>query len=195
MAISGLLDRELRVGLANKPAATELVNILNPLSALGGSSDTLDATAAELNAAADVSTRIVTTTAATIAVTATAHSGRIMVLNSTHTQTVTLPASSGGGDIYRFQVGTKGTDGSKVIKVANATDILQGFSHIVQTDVTQVAGFGTTATDDTATFNNTTQGGFVGDDIEIRDIKSGTFSVRVLGRASGTVITPFSAGV
>jgi hypothetical protein len=59
-----------------------------------------------------------------------------------------------------------------------------------------VKGFIASAgSDDTITWNGTTTGGYVGDMIEIEDIASGLFQVKVLGKATGTEATPFSAAV
>lgn len=155
----------------------------------------ITATAAEINAAADVSARVVNTTATTLAVTAASHSGKIVKVSSTAPIAVTLPASTGGGDIYTFVLGVAATATPHTIKVANTTDKLAGVSLIAQTDTAQVNGFLTTATDDTITLDGTTKGGLVGDEIVIKDIAAGTFSVRIAGGASGTVATPFSATV
>lgn len=200
MALSADAARSLEDGLADRAVGRELVAAINAattsianIANLGG---VLLATQTEIDAVADVSARAsVNVTTATLAITAILHSNKPIVLNSTHTQTITLPQATGTGNIYRFRVGLTGTDGSKIIQVANATDILQGSSHIVQTDLTQVAGFATTATDDTITLNNTTKGGYIGDSIEITDILTGVFTVKILGKATGTVLTPFSAAV
>lgn len=153
------------------------------------------ATSAEINKATDVSTRIVNTTATTLTVTAAAHGGRLVTVNSAAPIAVTLPAASGSGEIYTFVIGTAATATAHTIKVANTTDIIAGVSIIAQTDTAQVNGFLTSATSDTVTLNGTTQGGKVGDEVKITDIASGVFEVLVRGGASGTVVTPFSATV
>lgn len=139
--------------------------------------------------------KIVTTDAAALVVTAKNHANRTIVLNSTHTQTVTLPDSVGNGDKYRFAVSVVGTDGSKVIKVNNTADVMQGVSIVNSTATDQASSFLTSATSDTVTLNNTTTGGIVGTTVEIEDIAIGTFLVRVQQAASGTVSSPFSAAV
>lgn len=180
------------------PSQTEFA-VLDGLTATQSELNTsvagLLATAAEINAEADVSTRIVNTTATQLAVTAALHSGRIVKVSSTSPIAITLPASTGGGDIYTFIMNVVATATAHTIKVANTTDILAGVSIIAQTDTAQVNGFLTTATDDTISLNGTTKGGIVGDKIQIIDITSGKFQVTVLGGASGTVVTPFSATV
>ena len=140
-------------------------------------------------------TPVITTSGATLTCTAAKHGGRTVVLNSTHTQTITLPAASGTGQKYRFAVSVVGTDGSKVIQAANATDVMQGVCIVNSTATDQASSFLTSATSDTVTLNNTTTGGIVGTIVELEDIASGTFNVRVYAAASGTVATPFSAAV
>lgn len=157
--------------------------------------DGLLATADELNRSSDVSTRVVSSTAATITVTLASHENKVVVLASTHTQTITLPAASGSGARYRFLVNTTGTDGSKVIKVANTLDVMTGVCASHSTATNQASSFLTSATSDTITFDNTTTGGITGTQVEVLDIAANQFLVRVDAAASGSVATPFSAGV
>jgi hypothetical protein len=55
--------------------------------------------------------------------------------------------------------------------------------------------FAATATDDTITLNGTTQAGTRGTTIELEDVEAGLWSVRVVGAATGSYATPFSATV
>lgn len=151
--------------------------------------------AEELARQNDVAGRTVLTTAAALTVTQAAHEGKVVVLASTHTQTVTLPAATGSGARYRFLVSTTGTDGSKVIQVANTADVMTGVCASHSTATNQASSFLTSATSDTVTLNNTTQGGITGTQVEILDIATATFFVKVEAAASGTVATPFSAAV
>jgi hypothetical protein len=151
------------------------------------------ATAAELNRATDLSARIVSTTAATITVTLASHADKVVVLASTHTQTVTLPAATGTGAKYTFVVSATGTDGSKVIAAANTVDVMTGVCASHSTATAEASSFLTSATSDKITFDNTTTGGIIGSQVEVVDIASGVFLVRVDAAASGTVATPFSA--
>lgn len=157
--------------------------------------DGLLATAAELNKAADVSTRIVNTTATTLAVTAADHGGKIVTVNSAAPIAITLPAASGSGEKFTFVVGTDATATAHTIKVANTADAMTGVSVLATTATGEVTGFATTATDDTISLNGTTKGGCKGDRIEITDIATAVFEVKIFGRATGTVVTPFSASV
>jgi hypothetical protein len=185
-AVSNLTRELLGVALTNTRSGNEVADNIDK---------TANVTQAQVDAVALPSARNVVSTDATLAITAALHEGKTVILDSTHTQTLTLPAATGSGNRFSFVVGTKGTDGSKVIKVANTADIIQGVSLVAQSDATQINGFQTTATDDTITLNNSTKGGFVGDKVTIQDIKSGVFQVNVVGFASGTVVTPFSASV
>ncbi len=151
------------------------------------------ATADEINRAADLSTRIVSTTAATISVTLASHDGKTVVLASTHTQTLTLPAATGSGARYRFMVNTTGTDGSKVIKVANTLDVMTGFCVVNSTSTNEASSFLTSATSDSVTLNNTTTGGITGTEVLIEDVATSQFAVKVMACSSGTVATPFAA--
>ena len=125
----------------------------------------------------------------------TRHLDAMLVLNAAAGLTVTLPASSGSGDKYIFTVGTTVTSNNDIIKVANSTDIMAG-------NAVQAADGGSTAnmwetgaTDDTITLNGTTTGGVKGDRITLEDVASGVWQVVIIGSATGTEATPFSATV
>lgn len=138
---------------------------------------------------------VVATTATTLAVTAAAHAGRTVVINSTAAIAVTLPQATGTGNKYKFFIGVAATATSHTIKVANATDVMTGYAFCVTTTSDNAEGFKTSATSDTVTLNGTTLGGVVGDTVEIEDVKTGVFSVRVCSAPTGTEATPFSAAV
>lgn len=139
---------------------------------------------------------IATTAGATaLTITAATHSDKIVTLNNTAPITVTLPAASGSGAKFRFWVGVAATGTASKIQVANATDVMAGYQFTVTTTSTNVEGFATSATSDTYSMNGTTQGGIVGDLIEIIDVKAGVFSVMAYTSSTGTEATPFSAAV
>jgi hypothetical protein len=175
-----------------KLAGTQVTADAGELNILDG----VLATAAEINKACDVSTRIVNTTATTLAVTAASHGGRVVTVSSAAPIAITLPAATGSGEMYTFVIAVAATATAHTIKVAAAsTDIVQGVSIIAQTDTAQVGGFLATATDDTITLNGTTKAGKAGDKITLIDVSANTWQVTILGGASGTVVTPFSATV
>jgi hypothetical protein len=101
------------------------------------------------------------------------------------------------GAKYRFVVKTTVTSNGYIIKVANTTDAFFGFSNIISDDAGGPAkGFiASAASDDTITLNGTTSGGYAGDEVEVEDIAAGVFRVWVMGKATGTEATPFSATV
>ena len=137
----------------------------------------------------------VATTATSLTVTAAAHAGRTVVINSTAPIAVTLPQATATGNKYRFFIGVVATATSHTIKVANATDVMSGCAYCVTTTATNTEGFACSATSDTITLNGTTLGGVVGDIVEIEDVKTGVFSVKLFTAPTGTEATPFSATV
>ena len=138
---------------------------------IGGTAIT--ATAAEINAVADTSARLVSATAATLAVTAAAHDGKVIVFNRAAGVTATLPAASGSGAMYRFSVGTTVTSNSDKIQVANASDVFAGAVTITDQADGSTGTFGTVAASDTITLNGGTTGGLIGGLITIVDVEIG----------------------
>lgn len=123
------------------------------------------------------------------------HGGKVVRLNRAAGIAVTLPASTGSGEKFRFYVGTTISSNSTTIKVANATDTMVGAVHTATT--TAGAGLHEAAggTDDTITMNGTTTGGIVGSYIEVVDVESGKWLVNGELVGSGTLATTLSATV
>ena len=167
------------------------LNLVTPL--IGGTA--LTATAAELNAVADTSARLVSATAATLAVTAAAHDGKVIVLNRAAGVTVTLPAATGSGAVFRFVVGTAVTSNSDIIKVADATDVVQGALVVTDQADGSAATFGTVAASDTISLNGGTTGGLAGGLITLIDVATNLYAVTGTVVGNGTEATPFSATV
>ena len=132
---------------------------------------------------------------ANVTLTAASHAGRLMVFSVASGATVTLPAAAGRGDMYRFFVNTTVTSNSDIIKVANATDIMAGLAIQSQDGGNTVQAWETAADSDTITLNGSTTGGIKGDFVELIDVASGLWFVRIVGSATGTEATPFSATV
>jgi hypothetical protein len=153
------------------------------------------ATAAEINAAADASGRIVAGgTAATIAVTAATHGERIVVLTKADGITATLPAATGSGVKYHFIVGAAVTSVGTVIQVTG-DDTMTG-NALFATDAGDGAEmFEAGATADTITMNGSTTGGLKGDSVELIDIAADLWWVRMVAAGTGEEATPFSAAV
>lgn len=145
--------------------------------------------------ASNPTNRLVALTASTLTITRDLHDLKTIVVNRAAGSTITLPAASGSGAKYRFFVLTTITSNALIIKVANASDTMEG--HALQgadagSTVNLWEAGGTT---DTITLNGTTTGGIKGDMIEVEDVATNIFYVKVIGSATGTEATPFSATV
>jgi hypothetical protein len=105
-----------------------------------------------------------TVTAATLTVTAAAYNGQTINLSRAAGITVTLPAATGSNSTYRFVVATSVTSNNNIIKVANATDVMNGSTAV---SGTTSALFGTLPASDTITMNGSTTGGLAGSYVEI----------------------------
>lgn len=118
-----------------------------------------------------------------------------VVINAAAGATLTLPAASGTGDDYLFIIGTTVTSNSVIIKVANTSDVMQGVA-IQAADAGSTNNAWETAADsDTITLNGSTTGGIRGDRIILRDVAANLWQVDIIGAATGTEATPFSATV
>jgi hypothetical protein len=137
---------------------------------------------------------------APIAVTASAtlnrsHANAEILVNAAAGLTLTLPAASGLGDEYSITIGTTVTSNSVIVRVANATDVMTGLAVQAADGGATVGAYETAADSDTITFNGGTTGGLRGDRIVLRDVAAGLWQVEVVGAATGTEATPFSATV
>lgn len=168
-------------------------------TALSGSElavlDGLTTTTAELNNSTDVSARLVAA-GGTLAMNQATHEGKIICLDTAAGSVVTLPASTGGGAVYRFLVTVTATTNSHVIKVANATDEMRGFVIQDASEATAPNIWWAADNDDTITLNRTTTGlAAQGEYFEIVDAVANHYFVRGFSQASGSEQTPFSASV
>lgn len=137
---------------------------------------------------------IVSATTATLTATAAAHSGRTVLLDRAAGQAVTLPAATGTGNSYKFFVLTTITSNSTTIKVVG-NDVMAGLAIVANDGGDTASIFETVATSDTITFDGSTTGGIRGATVELQDVAADLWSVRVVGAATGTEATPFSATV
>jgi hypothetical protein len=138
---------------------------------------------------------LVSLTGATATVTATAYSGRTVLLDRAAGQALTLPAATGTGNSYKFFVKTTITSNTTTIKVADATDVMAGVAIVANDTDASASIFETAADSDTITFNGGTTGGILGATVELQDVATNLWSVRVIGAATGSEATPFSATV
>lgn len=138
---------------------------------------------------------VVSATAATLTVTSADHSGRTVVLDRAAGQAVTLPVATGSGNYYRFFVATTITSNSTTIKVATSAGTMAGVALVANDTDASASLFETAADSDTITFNGTTTGGIRGATVELQDVAANLWSVRIVGAATGSEATPFSATV
>ena len=167
------------------------LNLVTP--SIGGTA--LAATAAEINAAADASTRLVTASAATLAVTVADHDQKVIILNRAAGVTVTLPAAVGSGAVFRFTTGTTVTSNNNIVKVADNTDVMSGSVYVTDQAAGTGTEFSTTTTSDTITMNGTTSGGIAGGILTLIDVGTNLYAVHGNIIGTGVEVTPFSATV
>lgn len=166
------------------------------LALLDGDAVTLaDASPAEVDRVADISARVITTTATALSLTVTEHAERLVLINtnSTAANTFTLPPATGTGAKFTIRNNIAQTQGSVVIAAAG-TNVLAGKA--IALDSTAAADamvFLTSATSDKISFNRTTTGGLGHDEVVAVDTASGVWTVDVVFNGSGSLATPFSA--
>jgi len=138
--------------------------------------------------------RIIATTATALTLSDT-HAERVVLINSNSTvaNTFTLPPALGTGKKFTLINNVTQTQGT-VKFAADGTDVLSGVCFAASSNAASGSAlFMTTATSDYASLNLTTTGGLGGDMFEAWDTGSGTWTVRMTTRCSGTVATPFAA--
>lgn len=153
-------------------------------------------TAAELDRAADVSTRLIAGGATETVLEAT-HSDRIVLWDTAAGTIVTLPASTGSGMRVTCMVSVLATSNSHIVKVANASDIIQGVISTIDTDTAgTITGWASAADSDTITLNRSTTGSAMrGEWVELLDVAANLWLVRGQLANTGSGATPFSATV
>lgn len=120
----------------------------------------------------------------------------VIVVSAAAGLTLTLPASSGSGYVYRVSIQTTVTSNNVIIQVANSTDVMQGSIVMASDNAADAAlGFETVAASDTVTLNGSTKGGIRGDFFEFTDAASGLYIVTGLCQGTGSEVTMFSAAV
>lgn len=122
-----------------------------------------------------------------------AHAGNIFVLDSATGRIVTLPASTGKGNVYTVYIKTTVSSGSHVIQVANSTDVMNG-GVALSTDIGGTNMLAS-ATSDTITMNGSTTGGLAGSWVRLYDVAAGFWMVEGFLVTTGTEATPWSAAV
>lgn len=169
--------------VAGAMAAARTITLRDPgaaasiLTSTDGTAAATTSTAVELTRSSDVSTRSVAA-GGTLAVTEAAHEGRTILLDTATGSVCTLPAPVIGAR-FRFLVSVKATSNFHQVKVAAGTDFLAGSVNILDNDGTTQAAFAADGTaDDNIQLNGTTQGGLVGDWIEVEGISATQWAIR-----------------
>jgi len=121
--------------------------------------------------------------------------GAVVVVNAAAGLSLTLPDASGSGRSYEIVIGTTVTSNNVIVQVANAADVMTGVAVLGQDAADTAVLFETAATSDTITLNGSTKGGINGDRIVIKDVGADLWLVQLIGSATGTEATPFSAAV
>ena len=118
----------------------------------------------------------------------------VIKLNRAAGSTLTLPSAIGSGRSFTIFVETSASGGSYVVQVTT-TDTMAGVAILGQDSADTAVLFETASDSDTITMNGTTKGGLLGDQINLVDVSSGRWMVRMIGSATGTEASPFSAAV
>lgn len=152
------------------------------------------ATVAEIDRAADVSTRIVNATSSTLTVTEADHSDKTIVLDRAAGIAVTLPAAAAGLK-FRFIVKTTFTSAASIKSVSGA-DIMIGHAIMGNNSDNTVVNWQATAADTYDTIDllgtSNSTGGMAGQIIEIEGLAANLWFVKIIGDAAGTEATPFA---
>lgn len=136
------------------------------------------------------------TTLAPIAVTASTaltrkiHAGTVVIVSAAAGLTLSLPAATGGGDVYTAFVNTTVTSNAVII-AALGTDIIQG-GVSVSTDAGGVT-IPAIPTADYITMNGSTTGGVKGSWVELKDVAAGVWMAGGFLVSTGVEGTPFAA--
>ena len=196
-AMTPAADGTNEVGKPVVPTTGMVVDTLDITSPkIGGTA--LAATGAEINRAADVSTRLVAG-GGTLTLTEALHDGKTVLWDTAAGSVFTLPTAAGTGAKFRCVVSVTATSNSHVVKAAAAADVFYGSITMIDTDTADATlAFAAEAADafDTITLNRTTTGlAAIGDWVELQDVGTNKWAVTGVVRGSGAVATPFTSAV
>lgn len=152
------------------------------------------ATAAEIDAVADLTGRVIAVPAAStsLALTAALHAERLVVLPiiTGAGLTITMPAATGTGNKYTIL--NNGVQTVAVTVTALAGDIMTGLARGWHLTIGANDAFAPTSADIKYTFNITTTGGDKGDIMTLWDVATDNWFVNVDFFGSGTLETGFA---
>ena len=179
-----------RYALRIDSAGTTLTSTNAELNILDG----VTATAAELNDAADISTKLVSIADGTNTLTldATTHGNKIcLVLDAT--LAVTLPEATGTGNVYTVMQGIAATS-STIVTADTANAGFHGFIMGSDTDAAGNYNWVATGTQDTITYDGTATGGKIYDWIRMTDVATDAWLLEGnIKQSGGSEATPLSS--
>lgn len=118
------------------------------------------------------------------------HSGIVVNLASTTGRAITLPASSGKGDVYTLFISTTVSSGNHTVVVTGSDVIIGGVG--ISTALSSGRAVLASAAIATITLNGSTQGGVVGSWLRFTDAISGKWMLEGFLVSTGSETTPFS---
>jgi len=179
-----------RYALKIDSAGTTLTSTNAELNIMDG----VTATAAEINDAADISTKLVSIADGTNTLTLdpTTHGNKIcLVLDAT--LAVTLPEATGTGNVYTVMQGIAATS-STIVTADTANAGFHGFIMGSDTDAAGNYNWGATGTQDTITLNGVATGGKIYDWIRMTDVATDVWLLEgMIKQSGGSEATPLSS--
>ena len=122
-------------------------------------------------------------------------SGGTYLLNQAAGSTATLPGATGTGNLYRFIVTVATTSAAEKILTNPTTDAIIGYATGENGGTAKIfAGSASTYHSIQMPFTGSQpSGGFIGDEINCRDIAAGTWQCNITYQGGTTPTTPYSA--
>ena len=132
----------------------------------------------------------VVTLSSDTSLTSGSHAGRVLLLDKADGLTVTLPSASGSGNVYKFFVKETITSNNYVIQLSGS-DTMSGVA-VVANDGGDSASIFEASSAGTITLDGSTKGGILGGMVELQDLYSGKYLVKIHQSATDAEATPFS---
>lgn len=130
---------------------------------------------------------------ASLTLTAAAHGGKTILMDTASGTALTLPAATGTGVKFRIFISTTVTSNAHTVSVVG-NDAMFGNAVLFQDGGDTMVGFEAGADTDKISMNGTTTGGLKGGFIELEDVATDTWSVFLTSAATSTEATPFQTG-
>lgn len=148
------------------------------------------ATATQINNVTNNTNRITNVTGSTSSPTLGSPDKKVYTLNRATGIAVTLPSATGSGSSLRFLIGTSVTSNTTTFTCASS-QFMQGYQlNSVAAAPSMFYANGTSS--HIITLNGSTQGGLIGDSIDLVDIAAGLWQVAVISSGSSVLVTCFS---